>query len=290
MANGFERQSSPHSGLLQVHGAVLLFGLAGLFGKYIALPALLITLGRVIFAALALGGVLAVRRSSFALRGRDYLLLPLAGAVLAVHWAAFFQSIQVSTVAVGLVSFATFPVFVTFLEPLVTRQPLRGMDVLLALLTLAGAALVVPSFALANSTTQGVLWGLLAAGSFAVLALFNRHYVRRYSSLLVAFWQQGAAAMVLLPFLFVYAQPASLANLLLLAVLGVVFTALAHTLFIQGLSVVKAQTASIISSLEPVYGILFAALLLGEIPALRTLVGGAVILGVVVYSSWRGKG
>lgn len=290
MANGFERQSSPHSGLLQVHGAVLLFGLAGLFGKYIALPALLITLGRVIFAALALGGVLAVRRSSFALRGRDYLLLPLAGAVLAVHWAAFFQSIQVSTVAVGLVSFATFPVFVTFLEPLVTRQPLRGMDVLLALLTLAGAALVVPSFALANSTTQGVLWGLLAAGSFAVLALFNRHYVRRYSSLLVAFWQQASAAVVLLPLLLVYAQPASPADLLLLAVLGVVFTALAHTLFIQGLSSVKAQTASIISSLEPVYGILFAALLLGEIPALRTLVGGAVILGVVVYSSWRGKG
>lgn len=290
MANGFERQSSPHSGLLQVHGAVLLFGLAGLFGKYIALPALLITLGRVIFAALALGGVLAVRRSSFALRGRDYLLLPLAGAVLAVHWAAFFQSIQVSTVAVGLVSFATFPVFVTFLEPLVTRQPLRGMDVLLALLTLAGAALVVPSFALANSTTQGVLWGLLAAGSFAVLALFNRHYVRRYSSLLVAFWQQASAAVVLLPLLLVYAQPASPADLLSLAVLGVVFTALAHTLFIQGLSSVKAQTASIISSLEPVYGILFAALLLGEIPALRTLVGGAVILGVVVYSSWRGKG
>lgn len=281
---------SARTGLLQIHMAVLLFGLAGLFGKYIALPSLLITLGRVLFASLSLGSVLAARRNSFALHGRDYLLLPLAGAVLAVHWAAFFQSIQVSTVAVGLVSFATFPVFVTFLEPLVTRQRLQGMDALLALLTLAGAALVVPSFTLANQTTQGVLWGLLAAGSFAVLALFNRHYVRRYSSLLVAFWQQASAAVVLLPLLLVYAQPASPADLLLLAVLGVVFTALAHTLFIQGLSSVKAQTASIISSLEPVYGILFAALLLGEIPALRTLLGGAVILGVVVYSSWRGRG
>ena len=277
---------APRAGLLQVHAAVLLFGLAGLFGKFLDLPAPLITLGRVVFAALALGIVLAARRSPFALQQRrDYLLLPLTGVVLAVHWAAFFQSIQVSTVAVGLVSFATFPVFVTFLEPPLTHQPLRRVDVLLALLTLAGAALVVPSFALANNVTQGVLWGLLAAGSFAVLALFNRHYVQRYPSLLVSFWQQGAAALVLLPSLFLYAEPVGVIDLLLLALLGVVFTALAHTLFIGGLRGVKAQTASLIASLEPVYGIIFAALLLGEVPSPRTLLGGAIILGVVLYSS-----
>lgn len=267
---------------------MLLFGLAGLFGKYIALPAALITLGRVTFAALALGIVLAATRGRFALQGRrDSILLPLTGAVLALHWAAFFQSIQVSTVAVGLISFATFPVFVTFLEPLVFRHALRASDVGLALVTLLGAALVAPSFELSNTTTQGVLWGLLAAGSFAVLSLLNRHYVRRYSSLLIAFYQDATAALVLLPFLFFYQQPVGLGDLLLLAVLGVVFTALSHTLFIQGLAGVKAQTASIITSLEPVYGIAFAALLLGETPTPRTLLGGAIILGVVVFSSFR---
>lgn len=288
MANRIEAHSTPRAGLLQVHVAVLLFGLAGLFGKFIALPALLITLGRVVFAALALGLVLGLTGGRFALRGRrDYLLLPLTGVVLAVHWAAFFQSIQVSTVAIGLISFATFPVFVTFLEPLVTRQRLRPLDVLLALTTLAGVALVTPSVELANDTTRGVLWGLLAAGSFAVLALCNRQYVRRYSSLTIAFYQDTSAALALLPFLFVQQQPVALQDLLLLMLLGVLFTALAHTLFIQGLRGVRAQTASLISSLEPVYGILFAALLLGEIPTLRTLAGGAVILGVVLYSSLR---
>lgn len=275
--------------LLQIHVAVLLFGLSGLFGKYVTLPAPLITLGRVVFAALALGIVLAATRSRFALQGRDRLLLPLTGVVLAFHWAAFFQSVQVSTVAIALVSFATFPVFVTFLEPLVARQPLRGMDVVLALLTLAGAALVVPSFELSNNITQGVLWGLLTAGSFAVLSLLNRHYVRRYSSLLISFYQDVTAALVLLPFLLFYHQPVTPADLALLLVLGVIFTALAHTLFIQGLRGVKAQTASIISSLEPVYGIIFAAVPLAEIPTPRTLAGGAIILGVVIYSSWQGS-
>lgn len=286
-----ENQRSPdaalRAGLLQVHAAVLLFGLAGLFGKFIALPAPLITLGRVVFAALALGIVLLAGGGGFRLQRRDYWLLPLTGVVLALHWAAFFQSIQVSTVAVALLSFATFPVFVAFLEPFVSRQPLRALDVALALTTLLGVALVVPSVELTNSITQGVLWGLLTAGSFAVLSLLNRHYVRRYASLTIAFYQDAAAAVVLLPFLLAAPQVIAPRELLLLALLGVIFTALAHTLFIQGLRGVKAQTASIIASLEPVYGIVFAVLLLGEIPAPRTLLGGAVILGVVLYSSVR---
>ena len=48
---------------------------------------------------------------------------------------------------------------------------------------------------------------------------------------------------------------------------------------------VRAQTAGIIASLESVYGIISAALILGEIPSLRELVGGAVILGTAAYST-----
>ena len=69
------------------------------------------------------------------------------------------------------------------------------------------------------------------------------------------------------------------------AVLGVVFTAGAHTLFIEGLRSVRAQTAAVISSLEPVYGIVLAALFLGEVPAVRTLAGGLVILAAALAAT-----
>jgi drug/metabolite transporter (DMT)-like permease len=49
----------------------------------------------------------------------------------------------------------------------------------------------------------------------------------------------------------------------------------------------KAQLASIIASLEPVYGIVLAILLLGEFPNLRTLLGGMVILSAVIYASMK---
>jgi drug/metabolite transporter (DMT)-like permease len=62
---------------------------------------------------------------------------------------------------------------------------------------------------------------------------------------------------------------------------------LAHTLFIRGMRGVNAQTASLVASLEPVYGILFALILLGEVPTVRTVLGGAIILGAVLLVTLR---
>lgn len=69
--------------------------------------------------------------------------------------------------------------------------------------------------------------------------------------------------------------------------LGVFGTAAAHTLFISGLKRVRVRTASIISTLEPVYGIALAALFLKESPAPRTLAGGALILTAALVITAR---
>jgi drug/metabolite transporter (DMT)-like permease len=66
-----------------------------------------------------------------------------------------------------------------------------------------------------------------------------------------------------------------------------VCTGLAHTLFIASMQRVSAHAASVVAALEPVYGIALAALLLHEIPGVRTLVGGALIVGAAVLASRR---
>jgi len=274
--------------LLEIHIAVLFFGLAGLFGKLVNQSPTVIVFGRVLFAmAFLLPAMWYLKQSLRLNRTRDYFALLLQGFILAVHWSTFFQSIQVSTVAVGLITFSTFPIFVTFLEPVFFKEKLRPADVALALVTFTGVVLVVPAFNLDNTTTQGALWGITSGLTFALLSIMNRKYARAYSSLVVAFYQDAAAALFLLPFLFLPAPAMTLPDMLRLALLGIVFTGVAHSLFIRGLAHVKAHTASIIASLEPVYGILAAALLLGESPAMRELAGGAVILGTALYATTR---
>jgi drug/metabolite transporter (DMT)-like permease len=271
-----------------IHLAVLLFGFPGLFASWIPLSPPLIVLGRVAFAALTLAVVMSARKLRLRLApAHDLLLCTLCGIFLAVHWSAFFEAVRVSSVAVGLLAYATFPAFTVLLEPAVGREKLDGTNLLFAGVTLFGVFLVVPRFTLAEPVLRGVLWGMLSGATFAFLTVINRSLSQRQSSLRIAFYQDMFAAVALLPFLFIETPRWTGRDLALLAVLGVACTALAHTLFIRGMRGVNAQTASLVASLEPVYGILFALVLLGEVPTVRTLLGGAIILGAVLLVTVR---
>ena len=269
--------------LLEIHAAVLLFGFPGLFAKWLPLPPQAIVFGRVVFAALALAAVLALTRRSLAITPRrDLALLVLCGLILAVHWSLFFKSVQVSSVAVGLLAYSSFPVFTVLLEPLAFHERLELRSLAWAGLCLLGVFLIVPRFTAADAVFRGVVWGLLAGLTFACLTLLNRGLARRQSSLAVAFYQDLFAALFLVPFAAGSVASFSGRTIGLLLILGVFGTAAAHTLFIGGMRHVPARTASIISSLEPVYGIVLALAFLREIPTPRTVVGGAVVMAAAL--------
>ncbi|MBK8048018.1 MAG: EamA family transporter [Anaerolineales bacterium] len=272
--------------LLEIHLAVLLAGGAGLFAKFVPVSPAVLTAGRTLFGSLTLLlFALLIKASLRPRRPRDLFVMLLAGAILAAHWFTFFLSIQVSTVAIGLLAFSTFPLFVTFLEPLVFRERLHGRDIVMAIVVVAGLMLVTPSFDVTNTLTQGLLWGVLSAFTFAVLALLNRAYVRAYPPVTVSFYQQAFAFVCMAPFALQWDGALTGQDWLMLVILGIVFTALGQGLIVASLRHLRAQTASVIFGLEPVYGILLAWLLLGEVPALRTLLGGAIILGAVLWAS-----
>lgn len=269
--------------LAELHLAVFLFGFAGLFGKIINLPAMVIVFGRVVFASIFLLLIILYRRESLRLQEGARLYLPLLGLLLAIHWSTFFYSIQVSTVAIGLLTYSTFPIFTAILEPIIFREKMRKINILLALITFLGILLIVPNFNVGNNMTQGVIWGTISGFTFSLLTIVNRKYVKEYSSLTLAFYQDGFAAIFLIPAVLLLSFSPSTEDILYVILLGIVFTGLAHTLFIGSLRRIRAHQASIIATLEPLYGIIFAFILLGEIPALRTLVGGAIILAVCFY-------
>ncbi|MDY5846670.1 MAG: DMT family transporter [Bariatricus sp.] len=277
---------SDNKGLLSVHLAVFLFGVVGLFAKLVNLPAVIIVLGRVFFSSLFLWIFLFIRKQRIWLYERnEYLWMAAAGVILAVHWSSFMQAIQSSTVAVGTLTFSTFPLFVTFMEPYLFHEKLKVRDVICACIMLVGVFLIVPEFSLENTMTRGVLWGLLSAVTYAALSLLNRRFTEKYQAAVVSFYEQGVATVVLLPTLFLLKPEVTIRDLSVLMVLGVVFTALAHSLFINGLRTVRVQTAGIISGLESVYGIACALIFLGEVPGMREIAGGILILAVVFYST-----
>ncbi|MEM6938067.1 MAG: DMT family transporter, partial [Pseudomonadota bacterium] len=231
--------------LLELHLAVLLFGLAGVLGKAIAAGALIIVFGRSAVAALTLGLGLVLglknRRESSALPRTRRLGLGASGVLLAVHWLAFFHAINISSVAVGVVGYATAPLFVVMLEPLLSGTRLRPADSLIALAVLVGLYLVAsPDDATQRLAAIG--WAVFSGFTFALLTLLNRHLVQGVSFLYVAFCQQAGAAVCLLPIVLLAgdALPGT-QDLLLIGVLGLACSALAQTLFVKSLEHLKAQ-------------------------------------------------
>ena len=271
--------------ILSVNIAVLLFGLAGLFAKWIQLPAISITFGRVLFSSIGLGIFMLVRGHGFRIESKkDIFLLIGAGAILALHWWSFLEAIQLSTVAIGTITFSSFPLFVTFLEPLVFHQKLTRRNFVIALVILLGVIVTIPEFSFENDIFMGILVGMLSSLAYAVLTVMNKGFAGRYSGTVTVFYEQATAAVVLLPFALVAGDKPSLSDAALLLFLGLVTTALAHTLFISSLKELPAQLAGVCSSMETVYGILFALLLLGEVPSVREIIGAVIIVGVVIIA------
>ena len=269
--------------LLSVNAAVLLFGLAGLFSKVIELPALGITFGRVAFSSASLAIFLLFTGKSFRTESKkDTILLFLAGAVLAVHWWTFLESIKLSTVAIGTITFSAFPLFVTFLEPLVFHRKPSGKNILIAAVILIGVAVTIPELSFENTMVQGILTGVFSSFLYAVLAVMNKNFAGKYDGALTAFYEQFSAALVLLPFILCAGLHPSAKDMGFLLLFGVVTTAFAHTLFIGSLKEIPAQLAGVCSSMETVYGILLALLLLGEVPSFREILGAVIIVGAVV--------
>jgi drug/metabolite transporter (DMT)-like permease len=171
------------------------------------------------------------------------------------------------------------------MEPYFFKEKLRRFDMLTAGSVVLGLILVIPSLDFQNNITQGAFWGTISGFTFAVLSILNRKYVGTYPSMVIVCYQNWMATLILFPFLFFEDVSLQPTDFFLLAILGIFCTALAHVLFIKSLVHIKTQLASITACLEPVYGIIFAFVLLDEIPALRTILGGSIILVTIVIAS-----
>jgi len=266
--------------LWKLHFSVAMFGITGLFAKFVTLSAVMIVFGRCFFAALVLFAALKMLKSDFKFENKKDLFVVIGtGVLIGIAWFCFFQSIKVSTVAVGLLGYTTIAIFTTFLEPIYFKTKIRFLDIILACITFYGITLLVHKTPGAQGNTfLGIFFSLTAAFIGALFIIFSRGLVKKYSSIKVTFYQYSTVTVIGLFFFISEVPKISNYNLLLIIILGVVFTAFANTLFIDCLKKITATKANIILTLEPVYGIILAAILLSETPSKRTIVGGIIII------------
>ena len=108
-----------------LHTAALLLGGTALFSKLISLSAIDIIAYRTLICGLIVLSIAAALKHPLVISNRKHLaLLVTCSLLFTVHWAAYFHAMQVSTVAVGIVSMFSFPVITVLIEPIISKADL----------------------------------------------------------------------------------------------------------------------------------------------------------------------
>ena len=287
--------------LILLNIAVFLAGWTGIFGRIISLGGLPLVWYRSMIALVTLAAVLIIMRTASRPQSvvsstnppdlclkrtpssdsgtkqpvlfpgwRAALMIAGCGVLLGIHWVAFFASIQASNVSIGVACIATSSFFTSFFDPAINRHKLSWKDFLISFIAIAGILLI---FSLDVRYRLGIALGLLSAAVYSVFSIVNIRVASStsQSSANMLFYELIGCVLFLalcMPF-YIHLNPdlpavPSKSDFWSLLVLGSVFTIIPFLLQIHALRHLSAFTVNIFYNLEPVYSIIFAAIIFGE--------------------------
>ncbi|MFK5957667.1 MAG: DMT family transporter [Lutibacter sp.] len=276
--------------ILELNIAIFLISTSGVLGRYISMPPPITIWFRCLLAALFLGIFIWYKKIDLKIANKkDWKTIILSGLFFGIHWVTYFYALQLSNVAIGMLSLFTYPVITALLEPLFFKTKLNNKHVFLGILVLIGIYFLTPEFNLKNNYTLGVIFGVISSVFYALRNILLKKKISNYNGSILMFYQMVTVTLVLWPTLFIFEVNPIANDVPALLILALVTTSIGHTLFVMSFKNFSISTASIISSIQPIYGIIFGLLFLSEIPALKTLIGGFLILLTVVFESIQSK-
>lgn len=283
-----KNQHTKHLLLLSL--ATIFISTSGTLGKFIDLPTPVIIWCRAALGALFLFMYCRYKKYSIKIQSKkDVPSIILGALLLGGHWVTYFYALKLSNVAIGMLSMFTFPVITALLEPLFTTSKFNPIHIVLALMVLLGIYILAPDFNFESTHLKGIGFGVFSALCYAIRNLILKRHVNNYNGTTLMMQQALIVSIVLLPFMFTMDIGNIETQIPYIIILGLVTTAIGHSLFISSLKYFSVSTASIIGSVQPICGIIIAFFFLNEIPTLNTYIGGSLILATVIIESIRSK-
>jgi len=279
-------RSRAAQGYLLVAGSFLIMGLIGALVDWATAPESALLVLRFATAGLVLGVVFA-RRRPLAGAGAPgvWPRLLVMGLVDAFTLLLFFVAIRGTSVAIGMFLQFLAPVWVALLAPRVSRAPTERIVYPALAIALGGLVVILAPSLLGEGirlSAGGVAAGLAAGIGYAVFQLVVKDLTKRVSAVTIVFTEAWLDALILLP-LALWQTVGSgyhltTRDLVAGLVLGVLCTAIAYTMWTEGVGRIKVQHSAILGYLEPVSAPLYALLLLGQGISVWTVGGGALIV------------
>lgn len=274
---------------VKLQAVVVIWGFTAVLGALIMLPASEIVVFRTLIASLVLA---LMMWKQLVVPRKDALHYFLTGLIIGGHWVTFFLAVKLANVSICMVGLATLSLWTAILEPVMVKsRKFRPIDAFFGGIVLIGVILI---YRAEVAYSAGFLVALLSAVLAAVFSIINSFHVHKTSHYVITFYEMvGACVCAAIALLFLQSEfdfSPSAMDWFYLFLLGGVCTVIAFSQYIGLLKRLSVFTINFANNLEPVYGILLAALILKDYENLGPgFYSGAIVIvsAVVIYPALR---
>lgn len=277
---------------LKLHFIIVLNSFVPLILKKIELlDPEVIVLYRMFTAFVLIGVFLYFKKEKIIQYSREAIILLSSGLLLAAYWSFLILSVKVGNVSVALVGMATTSLWISFIEPTFFGVKAKPFQSLIGINALIGIYVIFQSD---FEYGRGLGFGLVGSFFSAMVTIISSQLSKRHKPMIVTFYQMLGGWIGMTFFLLIYSyfiaeeavnmQP-SLSDAVLILGLVLVFSIYAYTVFIEITKTISPFTASLVSNLSPVYGILFAVTFTEEAKTMSNgFIAGTIMLLLSVFA------
>lgn len=269
--------------------SMLIVGSIGIFVENIPLPRSAIAFSRAFIGTIVILPAFLIKARRFQLDAikKNFLPLLLSGIALGFNWMFLFEAYNYTSVQVATLCYYMAPVFVIIVSPLFLKEKLTPVSIICTIGAVFGAVLISGVFGGGNVSMTGITFGLIAAMLYASIIILNKK-ISDISGIERTFFQLLISAVVMFIYVII-TEDVSLFSLdanqgFLLVILGVVHTGIVYILFFTAVSKLSAQTASILSYIDPVAAIVLSSIFLNEKMTLIQIAGMVLIIGFAMFN------
>lgn len=277
---------------LALFAGVFALSTSAIFVRLAEAPSATVAFYRLLIAAIALTPALLLsktcRRELASIAGSQWRLIVLAGALLAVHYVLWFESLHLTSVASSTVIVCLQPLFSLAFDRFLSKRAVPPSSVVGCAIALSGCAVIgMGDYRLSTESFAGDVLAFVAAGVIALYFFVGEKARRDTSALTYSTLGYFVSALILFAYIMLRGEPvAGFSGGTWLAFIGIALISTVGGQFVFNLLLKRLPASAVTMGIlgEPVGTCILAWAVLGEAMSLQQFVGMVVVMaGMAVY-------
>lgn len=264
--------------------------LSSIFIRISNAPSLVISAYRMLFTILMLfiPFVLKYRIELKNIKRQDFILCILSGIFLALHFATWITSINMTTIANSTILVSSSPIFVALANYVILKEKFTSNMFIGIAMSLLGTTIITLGTAggLSSSMMLGnflAFMGAIFVAGYLVIGGIVRKNLNAGTYVFIVYTASTIVLFLICLLTDTPLYPYSLKEFVIFIALAFFCSILGHTVYNYLMKYISATLISVSTLTEPIFSSALALIIFKEIPSMSTFIGGTIIISGVLY-------